>query len=154
MITVSFVEPFRVKENFSKALWSCKVPGRVKFHMWLSLLERFDTIDVLSSKNIHVNHRCYLCNAEPETFEHLFLNCEVAKAVWRDCLCYFGYYNRFTLVDISFVLLALVYVTVDVFCALKLLQGLSVWSMVVFCCFCRGWMIYDFIMFSHPSINN
>ncbi|XP_019241995.1 PREDICTED: uncharacterized protein LOC109222039 [Nicotiana attenuata] len=68
--------------------WKClmfKNDARPKasFIMWLVLQGRLATADRLMRWGIIVDSTCSLCQAELETREHLFVECDYAKAIWK-----------------------------------------------------------------------
>ncbi|XP_019262565.1 PREDICTED: uncharacterized protein LOC109240393 [Nicotiana attenuata] len=69
-------------------VWKClmfKNDARPKasFLMWLVLQGRLATADRLMRWGITMDNTCSLCQAELETRDHLFVECDYAKAIWR-----------------------------------------------------------------------
>ncbi|XP_019230192.1 PREDICTED: uncharacterized protein LOC109211148 [Nicotiana attenuata] len=56
---------------------------KASFIMWLLLQGRLATTDRLMRWGITVDITYSLCQAELETREHLFVECDFAKAIWR-----------------------------------------------------------------------
>lgn len=54
--------------------------------MWLCLQQRMLTADRLIRWRIEVTQTCVLCHQDPESHEHLFVHCPVAKALWTRVL--------------------------------------------------------------------
>ena len=64
------------------AVWSLKIPPRVRFFLWLLSRRQNLTRDVLESREKHLeDNTCPFCS-ERETSHHLFFECVVAKQVW------------------------------------------------------------------------
>jgi hypothetical protein len=57
--------------------------GAVKFFGWLMVQERLKCRHNLKIKNIVEDESCPICNAAPETTNHLILDCVFARAVWQ-----------------------------------------------------------------------
>jgi hypothetical protein len=69
-----------------KAIWKTKCIPRIKFFLWLLLVDRLNTRTMLLRRNIHVasNEFCVLCDHSiPEDIDHLFFNCPFAIACWK-----------------------------------------------------------------------
>lgn len=66
------------------AVWTAKAEGKQKLHAWLALQGRAQTADNLTKKNWPCNAQCPLCDQEPETIDHISLNCAFAKQVWLE----------------------------------------------------------------------
>ncbi|XP_075079754.1 uncharacterized protein LOC142164998 [Nicotiana tabacum] len=56
---------------------------KASFIIWLHLQGRLATTDRLMRWGMPVDTTCSLCQAELETREHLFVECDFAKAIWR-----------------------------------------------------------------------
>ncbi|KAF8688277.1 hypothetical protein HU200_042330 [Digitaria exilis] len=59
-----------------------KVEGKHRFFAWLLVQCKILTADKLLKRNWPCNPMCPLCDQEPESAEHLILNCVYAKEVW------------------------------------------------------------------------
>lgn len=58
---------------------------RVKFFVWLILLDRLNTKSTVVRRNLHIqsNSFCVLCfDWEDETIDHLFFDCLFTKRCW------------------------------------------------------------------------
>ena len=62
--------------------WKVKVPLRIKFFMWFVHKGVILTNDNLTKINRVGNTRCYFCDHN-ESIKHLFLECPLAKLLWR-----------------------------------------------------------------------
>nr|XP_009802473.1 PREDICTED: uncharacterized protein LOC104247998 [Nicotiana sylvestris] len=56
------------------------------FILWLVLLGKLRTKDVLLSWGISVDSICMLCNSYPETSSHIFFECPYSRSIWQDVL--------------------------------------------------------------------
>jgi hypothetical protein len=68
------------------AVWKSRCTPRVKFFIWLILVDRLNTKIMLSGRHIgeRTNDHCVLCNlSENETLEHLFFLCPFAAQCWN-----------------------------------------------------------------------
>ena len=71
-----------------KKLWHLSIPPKVRIFAWRICLNALPTLVNLQSKGVVNCDICPACGKEPETISHVFVNCEVAKRVWRcwlDC---------------------------------------------------------------------
>jgi hypothetical protein len=69
-----------------KAAWKSKCIPRIKFFLWLLLVDRLNTRTMLLRRNFHVtsNDFCVLCDHNiPEDIDHLFFSCPFAIACWQ-----------------------------------------------------------------------
>lgn len=56
---------------------------KAQFIMWMLLHGRLLTIDILQKWGMTVDTQCALCHNHEETREHLFVNCEYNKNLWK-----------------------------------------------------------------------
>jgi len=76
-------------------VWKNWAPQRVKFFTWLALKCRLWTADRRRRHGLDAHDECWLCDQEPETADHLLINCSFAKDIWwnslswLDCPCTF-----------------------------------------------------------------
>jgi hypothetical protein len=69
-----------------RKLWKSKCLNKQKVFIWLILVDRINTGDMMDRRHWHVSSglNCAVCTAsEKETKEHLFFNCTFARKVWR-----------------------------------------------------------------------
>ncbi|CAL1387380.1 unnamed protein product [Linum trigynum] len=64
-------------------VWGADIPPKLKVFVWQILNRILPTTEALIEKRIPVHPRCPVCWAAPETMEHLFLDCPVARALWE-----------------------------------------------------------------------
>jgi hypothetical protein len=66
-------------------IWKSRCTPRVKFFVWLVLVDRLNTKVMLQRRHLDVQDDviCVMCNSwEEETIDHLFFNCDFAKECW------------------------------------------------------------------------
>ncbi|CAL1395838.1 unnamed protein product [Linum trigynum] len=63
-------------------VWEAKIPPKLKVFLWQILNRALPTMEALIEKKVQVLPRCPVCWDAPETMEHLFLYCPVARALW------------------------------------------------------------------------
>lgn len=81
----NFLQERGVKERRFAQLWSVKAPLKVKIFGWLVLLQKVLSKDNLVKRGWSGKISCVLCQDEPETIDHLFLNCYFSRTLWK-CL--------------------------------------------------------------------
>ena len=69
----------RVAAPGAKELWSSRAPLVFKLHMWFVLRDRLWTADRLSRRGMQHPPVCPLCCQEPETVNHLTLQCPFSR---------------------------------------------------------------------------
>jgi hypothetical protein len=74
-----------------KGIWKTKAPPRVAFFAWTAARGKILTIDNLRRRGMTVVNRCWLCESDGETVDHLLLHCGVANALWNVILSRFGF---------------------------------------------------------------
>ncbi|CAL1372399.1 unnamed protein product [Linum trigynum] len=62
-------------------VWEAKIPPKLKVFVWQILNRDLPTTETLIEKKVEVLPRCPVCWDGPETMEHLFLYCLVARAL-------------------------------------------------------------------------
>ncbi|XP_060209904.1 putative ribonuclease H protein At1g65750 isoform X3 [Lycium barbarum] len=66
-----------------KLIWKTKLPTKIKCFTWTALKNATLTLDNFKKKKIHLVNRCYMCQKESESVNHLFLHCPVAADLWH-----------------------------------------------------------------------
>jgi hypothetical protein len=67
---------------YNSYLWKIKIPLKIKVFLWLLYREAILIKDNLVKRNWHENEACSFCH-NPETIQHLFFYCVLAKFIWR-----------------------------------------------------------------------
>jgi hypothetical protein len=65
-----------------KLLWKTKLPHKILTFTWKLLHHALPTKAELNSRGVHCAMNCIMCNTAIETQEHLFLHCDLSRAVW------------------------------------------------------------------------
>ena len=67
-------------DHLASTVWMNIAPPRVKFMVWLALLGKLHTKDILVKKRIIAEERnlCSFCSMHTETCDHLLMHCSVA----------------------------------------------------------------------------
>jgi hypothetical protein len=79
----SFYRPLSTQGPSSfpwKGIWRTKVPPRVAFFAWTATRGKILTIDNLRRRGMIVVNRCWLCESDGESVDHLLIHCRVAYA--------------------------------------------------------------------------
>jgi hypothetical protein len=69
-----------------KRIWKAKLPEKIKVFMWFMEQNVILTKDNLLKKKWQGSPNCYMCG-EPESVDHLFFSCPVAKVTWVSLRC-------------------------------------------------------------------
>ena len=66
-------------------VWMNLSPPKVEFFMWLALLGKLNTKEVLLGQEILSNGQtvCSLCSLESESIDHVLMKCNVSWKLWR-----------------------------------------------------------------------
>ncbi|KAA3476877.1 Zinc finger, CCHC-type [Gossypium australe] len=79
--------------EFYRKLWRSDIPGKIKIFIWKLSWNYLSTQVNLHCRKIAPNGVCLRCQNGEETMNHLFRDCLVSIAVWRElegsftCLC-------------------------------------------------------------------
>jgi hypothetical protein len=65
-----------------KLLWKIRLPYKIVTFTWKLLHHALPVKAELNRKGMHCAMNCLMCNNASETQEHLFLHCDLARAVW------------------------------------------------------------------------
>lgn len=68
--------------QWHKTIWSPRGIPRQNFLAWLLVLNRCPTRDRLLQWRLQTDPNCLLCNAAPETRDHIFYQCHFTWTVW------------------------------------------------------------------------
>jgi hypothetical protein len=64
-----------------KKMWKSKIPSKIKIFLWLVMNNAILTKDNMIRRKWKGDPACYFCPHD-ESVNHLFFQCNVAKAVW------------------------------------------------------------------------
>ncbi|CAL1371006.1 unnamed protein product [Linum trigynum] len=78
------IERFPREANFPhKVIWQQIVPSKVCIFMWMVYHKKIATVDNLKRKGWCLANRCALCEADEETVDHIFCQCNFAVEIWN-----------------------------------------------------------------------
>jgi len=66
-----------------KMIWKVKVPHKVACFTWLVARQAVLTQDNLMKRGRQLCSRCFFCEREIETTNHLFIHCRVTEKLWQ-----------------------------------------------------------------------
>lgn len=72
-----------IRMTGAKQIWKASAPPRVKYFFWLAFHERCWTADRRHRHGLQDSGVCIFCDQEPETIDHLLLNCVFSREVWK-----------------------------------------------------------------------
>jgi hypothetical protein len=75
-----------------RSIWRSKAPPRVAFFAWTAAWGKILTVDNLRRRGLVVVNRCWLCESDGESVDHLLLHCGAARALWNAFFVRFGLY--------------------------------------------------------------
>uniref|UniRef100_A0A803NZS4 Reverse transcriptase n=1 Tax=Cannabis sativa TaxID=3483 RepID=A0A803NZS4_CANSA len=69
--------------SFCKKVWQLNVPAKVQHLVWHILAGCLPTKLQLTTKHVHVDLTCPMCNIEPESTTHVLFRCNFARSCWN-----------------------------------------------------------------------
>jgi hypothetical protein len=84
------LSPSRAASFPWKSIWRSKAPPRVAFFAWTAAHGKILTVDNLRRRGMVMVNRCWLCEADGESVDHLLLHCGTARALWNAFFARFG----------------------------------------------------------------
>ncbi|GJT92641.1 hypothetical protein Tco_1081486 [Tanacetum coccineum] len=78
-------DDIREKNNlvpWSKLVWFSQCIPRHSFMLWLAILGKLKTHDVMTKLDMNLNKVCVFCGKVPDSHNHLFFACDFPKGVW------------------------------------------------------------------------
>ena len=75
-ITPAFDFPYRL-------IWNSVVPPKIGIFTWEAAWGKVLTMDNLKRRGMTVANRCFLCEEDEETINHLLIHCRSAKMLWN-----------------------------------------------------------------------
>ena len=73
------------------SIWNPIVPPKLGFFAWEASWGKVLTLDQLKRRGIPLVNRCFLCEEEEETIDHLLIHCSRAKMLWNLFLAIMDY---------------------------------------------------------------
>ena len=74
----------------SRSIWNPIVPPKIGFFAWETSWGKVLTLDQLKRRGVTLANRCFLCEEEEESIEHLLIHCPRAKMLWELFLAIVG----------------------------------------------------------------
>ena len=68
--------------SLQKSVWSSPSIPKVNFFTWLLMHKRAFTHETLTGRGFLGPYRCFLCNQDVQTFDHLFVECDFSRKAW------------------------------------------------------------------------
>ena len=65
------------------SIWNPIVPPKLGFFAWEASWGKVLTLDQLKRRGFTLVNRCFLCEEEEETIDHLLIHCSTAKMLWN-----------------------------------------------------------------------
>jgi hypothetical protein len=78
---------------FWKKLWAIKAPGKMKVNLWRLAHDCLPSGVQLARRHIPASTSCVFCSRD-ETAEHVFLQCQFAREVWKEIKTVCGLHLR------------------------------------------------------------
>lgn len=66
-----------------RMIWKTKIPYKVNYFTWLLSKEEVLTHENLNRRKLNLCSRCYLCEEQVETVNHLFWHCKWTNQLWQ-----------------------------------------------------------------------
>ena len=73
------------------SVWNLLVPLKVGFFAWEASWGEVMTLDQLKKRGRPLANRCYLCEEEEETLNHLLVHCPKVRMLWELILAIVGF---------------------------------------------------------------
>ena len=73
------------------SIWNPIVPPKLDFFAWEASWDKVLTLDQLKRRGFTLVNRCFLCEEEEETIDHLLIHCSTAKMLWNLLLAIVDY---------------------------------------------------------------
>lgn len=81
-----FLQDGGIRPFFSNIFWKIKIPEKIKYFVYLCFLDKIQTKANLVKHGWKGKVNCSLCGSNPETVEHLLLQCTFSRVVWTTLL--------------------------------------------------------------------
>ncbi|GJX32886.1 putative RNA-directed DNA polymerase [Tanacetum coccineum] len=72
--------------------WNKALPIKINIHIWRLIQDRLPTRCNLDNQGIDIHYkRCLMCDEDLETTQHLFVDCFLAKSLWKKISSWWGF---------------------------------------------------------------
>lgn len=71
------------RNRFWKRIWGLGLPPKLALFLWKVVLRILPVRVVLYRREMALTISCPMCGNSNETIEHLFLECEMTRTIWR-----------------------------------------------------------------------
>ncbi|CAN1846003.1 Putative ribonuclease H protein At1g65750 [Linum perenne] len=84
----ALLKDFRLDERNGKwqKIWSWQGPNRIKHFLWVVLQDKLLTNLERARRHLTASDLCAACTQVPESLDHLFRSCQIARSIWNECL--------------------------------------------------------------------
>lgn len=69
-----------------KLVWHRNTTPRCSFILWLTMLNRLKTRDLMQRRHLNIQGGCLFCPEQIEDCKHLFFKCPCSAAIWKNVL--------------------------------------------------------------------
>ena len=66
-----------------RLVWNPVVPPKIGVFAWEATWGKVLTLDQLKRCGMTFENRCFLCEGDEETIDHLLIHCKSAKMLWN-----------------------------------------------------------------------
>ena len=66
-----------------RSVWNLVVPPKLGFFAWEATWGKVLTLDQLKRRGMTFANRCFLCEEDKETIDHLLIHCKSVKMLWN-----------------------------------------------------------------------
>ena len=77
------LDPSPVIEFPYRLVWNPVVPPKIGFFAWEATWDKALMLDQLKRRGMTFANKCFLCEEDEETIDHLLIHCKRAKTLWN-----------------------------------------------------------------------